>query len=494
MDIINYKSINQLNPLNGQISDTDLMIIKPNNRDEACREAFGNIKQKILDSVPQIPTNVSELTNDAGYLTSQDITNKADKATTLAGYEITDAYTKTEVDTAVNAKADSATSLAGYGITDAYNKTEVDNKIDLVDAKIAAIGNPLVWIASKTPAEIDALPSSTKPGSTYTVSQDGNIGNLAVKEGDEVAWNGTEWFVVGHTKFVPTNPDWTQSDSTKSDYIKNKPSDLGDFTNNEGYIKANDIANKADKSTSLEGYGITDAYNKTTIDNKLEAKADSVHSHAINNISGLNNALDGKANKATSLEGYGITNAYTKTEVDTSLSGKASSSHNHSMSDVSGLSNALSGKSDTGHTHQMSDVSGLDTALSGKAPSIHRHTAADISDLNIPTVGFEADGSHLDSELIDLNGIKHSFLTKHQNIPAQVQSDWNEADTDAAGFIKNKPQIPAAQIQSDWNQTNQSALDYIKNKPTITKYKAGTNISFSDSDGWVVINYDGGGY
>jgi len=33
--------------------------------------------------------------------------------------------------------------------------------------------------------------------------------------------------------------------------------------------------------------------------------------------------------------------------------------------------------------------------------------------------------------------------------------------------LTNKPTIPAAQIQSDWNQTNTSAVDYIKNKPTI---------------------------
>lgn len=33
--------------------------------------------------------------------------------------------------------------------------------------------------------------------------------------------------------------------------------------------------------------------------------------------------------------------------------------------------------------------------------------------------------------------------------------------------LLNKPTIPDPQIQSDWNQTNTSAVDYIKNKPTI---------------------------
>ena len=53
----------------------------------------------------EIPTKVSQLQNDSGYLTEhQDISGKADKATTLLGYGITDAYTKLEVDAAVGNK------------------------------------------------------------------------------------------------------------------------------------------------------------------------------------------------------------------------------------------------------------------------------------------------------------------------------------------------------------------------------------------------------
>jgi hypothetical protein len=72
------------------------------------------------------------------------VSGKADKATTLAGYNIGDAYTKKQVDDllllkasqedhnqlvdTVNGKADKATTLAGYGITDAYTKSEVYTK------------------------------------------------------------------------------------------------------------------------------------------------------------------------------------------------------------------------------------------------------------------------------------------------------------------------------------------------------------------------------
>ena len=75
--------------------------------------------------------------DDKGFLTEhQDISNKADKATTLEGYGITDAYTKTQTDTKITElttnKADKATTLQGYGITDAYTKTEVDGKLSSV--------------------------------------------------------------------------------------------------------------------------------------------------------------------------------------------------------------------------------------------------------------------------------------------------------------------------------------------------------------------------
>lgn len=57
-----------------------------------------------------VPTKVSDLTNDSGYLTEhQDISNLAPKATTLSGYGITNAYTKTEADSKI------ATAVANAG-------------------------------------------------------------------------------------------------------------------------------------------------------------------------------------------------------------------------------------------------------------------------------------------------------------------------------------------------------------------------------------------
>ena len=46
-----------------------------------------------------------------------------------------------------------------------------------------------------------------------------------------------------------------------------------------------------------------------------------------------------------------------------------------------------------------------------------------------------------------------------------VQADWNQSDSSADDYIKNKPTIPAAQVNADWNAN--SGVAQILNKPTI---------------------------
>ncbi len=88
--------------------------------------------------------------DDSGFATKAELASKADSATTLAGYGITDAYTKTEVGNALADKADSATTLAGYGITDAYTKTQVDNALN--DKQNTLTGITDVQVVQSLPA------------------------------------------------------------------------------------------------------------------------------------------------------------------------------------------------------------------------------------------------------------------------------------------------------------------------------------------------------
>jgi len=76
----------------------------------------------LKSEIPVVPTNVSAFNNDAGYLTQhQDLSSYALKSTV---------YTKTQIDTALSEKSDKATTLSGYGIADAYTKTEVNSLVE----------------------------------------------------------------------------------------------------------------------------------------------------------------------------------------------------------------------------------------------------------------------------------------------------------------------------------------------------------------------------
>ena len=92
-------------------------------------------------------------------------------------------YTKTETNSLLNAKADKSTTLSGYGITDAYTKTEVDAKVSSVYRYRGTV--------------------STYAGLPVSDQQIGDVYNIetaddahGIKAGDNVAWNGTAWDVL----------------------------------------------------------------------------------------------------------------------------------------------------------------------------------------------------------------------------------------------------------------------------------------------------------
>ena len=104
---------------------------------------------------------------------SSAVNGKADKATTLAGYGITDAYTKAQVDTAVKAKADKATTLAGYGITDAYTKAQVDTAVKAKADKATTLAGYGITDAY-TKAQVDKADTALS-NRIGTLKKDGNI-------------------------------------------------------------------------------------------------------------------------------------------------------------------------------------------------------------------------------------------------------------------------------------------------------------------------------
>ena len=116
--------------------------------------------------------------NSQAYLQShQDISGKADSATTLAGYAISDAYTKTQTDSALAVKADASTvytqseidslligtSASGHNHNDIYY-TETE-----IDAQLADKANS-ADVYSKIDSDSRYLQSYTETNTSLTVS------------------------------------------------------------------------------------------------------------------------------------------------------------------------------------------------------------------------------------------------------------------------------------------------------------------------------------
>lgn len=151
-------------------------------------------------------------------------------------------------------KADKADTLAGYGITDAYTKDEVDGKIQAKDSLPAQEGNEGKFLSTNgTAATWQDLPTATTEAK----------GIVELASADEFN-TGTSETLVPTVKQVidklATKQDTLTLDDVPTEGSENAVKSKGVYTA---------LQAKADKATSLAGYGITDAYTKTEIDGKL---------------------------------------------------------------------------------------------------------------------------------------------------------------------------------------------------------------------------------
>lgn len=196
---------------------------------------------------------------------------KADKATTLAGYGITDAYTKNDIsgllaDYVTKSGAQDITGIKsfinGLNIGDILVKKHSDGVVEL-DGDLILTGSLTMFAQGSHTAStiIDALPidetTLSKEGGVLSVI--GGVGGGSV---DGIILNGTTYSPDETTKLI-TLPNYPTTLPASDVYSwakqPNKPSySFGELSSHP---------------TTLGGYGITDAYTKTDADGKYVLKA-----------------------------------------------------------------------------------------------------------------------------------------------------------------------------------------------------------------------------
>lgn len=193
--------------------------------------------------------------------------NKADKATTLSGYGITDAYTKEEVDNTF-VKPDT-NQLDNYYMKDeVYSMTEADNKF--ITKAVTDLVNYYAKSETYTKTEVNKLVDAI-PKFAITVVETLPTKNISSTTIYLVPNDGSKDENI-FTEYIYTNNDWEVLGSQKIDmenyYTKNEVNDL--LSN----IQLSDYYTKEEIDNLLKNLDLSNYYNKTEMDAKLEDKAD----------------------------------------------------------------------------------------------------------------------------------------------------------------------------------------------------------------------------
>ena len=330
---------------------------------------------------------VAELTNSIGDETSarQDAITETKNAFKAADEKVTGEYTKaieaaktevttkvTEVESALNAykgSNDAAVAKVKTDVTEAFGAADqaLETKVTqgytaAVEGEKAAREAAVALLATKVELEGVNATLTGKFGDYYTKGEvDGKLasiyrfkGSVAAEDqlpkqdqvigdvynvedtGMNVAWDGKKWDKLGS---VINLAPYATTEAVEAKITETKQAASEDL-NQHAQSAETTYAKKAEVTKQIEA-----------VDGKFAGKADKVHTHTIENITGLQDALDGKqavGDYALKSEVKTVDDkfaGYTTTEaLNGLLDGKAAVVHTHTVDNVTGLQAALDAK------------------------------------------------------------------------------------------------------------------------------------------------------
>lgn len=235
-----------------------------------------------------------------------------------------------DVSSDVSAVSDRVTTLEGAIDTKAPIENPVFSGVVKVGEDEVALKSYVEGLfanlVSAEPGIVDStnpLPENYKAGQHFRVAEAGTYAGVSCEVGDlilvvknynaETASDDDFMVLQANIDGAVTSAAETTTigeivvfDSVTGKVIKGSGVQIASL--NDAIAKAHEHANKA----------VLDSYDKTQTELLAAAKAEAEALVGAHETS-VNEALEGKADKATTLAGYGITDAYNKTEIDTTI-------------------------------------------------------------------------------------------------------------------------------------------------------------------------------
>ncbi len=236
-------------------------------QDDKLGKDLANSTFATKDALNDLTTTVNNKVDES--VVEAALQGKADKATTLAGYGINDAYTKDKVDEKLDLKANAA---------DVYTKTDADGKFATSDALTTAKTD----LEEKITTAKTELDGKIAGNTTKITANEKAIQNLNAKAGTTET---TLTDLSGRMAAAESDIDGLQADMATA------KSDIGTLKADVSTAKS-DITSLKAKDTELSGKIDAEIKNRITSDTALDQKIDAEIKNRITSDTALDQKID----------------------------------------------------------------------------------------------------------------------------------------------------------------------------------------------------------
>ena len=298
---------------------------------------------------------------DPANLDAYSTTEQMNAAIGVAIANLADTYATIQyVDDKLSTKADKATTLAGYGIRDAMNRDEITKAIE--DATSDIVGSAEIEQFKTDVAGLKTTVGDANSGLVKSVND--LSGTVTALDGELETVSQLAGSAASTASAAASDAAEALSGLADKEDKANKKTTLTnsdtDYPSTSAVTAA--LATKAnvdDVPTTVAE--LTDASNYVTTDG-LSGAISTATENMVTDTE-LTEALDKKADKATTLAGYGITDAYTTAQIDEKLEDVA-------VGGMEGMEQVLAGKQDVSNLVQV--VSEADTTKYPSGAAVYK--------------------------------------------------------------------------------------------------------------------------